>query len=144
MRISDWSSDVCSSDLVPIIGLPLIAALFAIEQHQFAAELLQHDLGAELLRTGLVGPLAGLDLAFEIDLRALAQIAGRDLAKPPVADHHPVPFGALLALSAGVLPVLRRGDAKVDDLRSDEHPSDLRSLMHNSYAVFLLKKKITI
>src|SRR3546814_6697717 len=49
-------------------------------------------------------------------LPIFAQIAGRDLAKPLVEDHHPVPFGALLALSAGVLPVLRSGDAKVDDL----------------------------
>src|SRR3546814_4421081 len=30
----------------------------------------------------------------------------------------------------------------IDDLRSEEHTSELQSLMRNSYAVFCLKKKI--
>src|SRR5262249_19442483 len=64
----------------------------------------------------LVGPLARLQLALEIDLRALLQILLGDAAETLAEDHHPVPLGLLLAL-AGVLvaPVLRRRHAQVDD-----------------------------
>src|SRR3546814_17855355 len=33
MRISDWSSDVCSSDLFPAFGVYMLAALFSILCH---------------------------------------------------------------------------------------------------------------
>src|SRR3546814_3459411 len=66
---------------------------------QIAAEALQHHLGGVLLDAVLVGPLAGLQGALDVDLGALAQI------------------------------------------RSEEHTSELQSLMRISYAVFCLKKK---
>src|SRR3546814_10210866 len=37
----------------------------------------------------------------------------------------------------------RPADARARDLRSEEHTSELQSLMRISYAVFCLKKKIT-
>src|SRR3546814_1449479 len=45
--------------------------------------------------------------------------------------------GAEEHLVAGLLP------RRVDDLRSEEHTSELQSLMRISYAVFCLKKKRT-
>src|SRR3546814_5159931 len=82
MRISDWSSDVCSSDLGHvwrhILVLPLLAFFV----------------------------LALLDRLFAPAARLLGS-------------------GAQLG----------------DPVRSEEHPSELQSLMRTSYAVFCLKKK---
>src|SRR3546814_10342022 len=49
-------------------------------------------------------------------------------------------FGILEAGEGGVLPVTVRG---VEASRSEEHTSELQSLMRISYAVFCLKKKTT-
>src|ERR1700754_4649768 len=79
-----------------------------IQHGQFAAEILQHHLGGVFLLPVLVRPFAGLELALDIDLGALAQIFLRHVRQVLVEDHHPVPFGLLLALAAGlVAPGLR-------------------------------------
>src|SRR3546814_2441453 len=84
MRISDWSSDVCSSDL--------------------------HDHGRILHRAGEAGEIVD---------------RGRGIA-------------------AGDRIEVRRRE-RDDDIavgrRSEEHTSELQSLMRSSYAVFCLKKK---
>src|SRR3546814_20307032 len=36
MRISDWSSDVCSSDLSPAVTFALTPALFKVQSFQYA------------------------------------------------------------------------------------------------------------
>src|SRR3546814_8690961 len=91
MRISDWSSDVCSSDLIP-----------------------------------KVGPAPGA--------RTLDAIA-------VITDH----IGPKHRADAAV--VHRRGQEGVESAqcrpRSEEHTSELQSLMRNSYAVFCLKKTMT-
>ena len=75
------------------------AGLTAAVQHdKFTSKALQDNLGRITLRAILVSPFAGLQLAFQIDFRALAQVLLRDLGKVLVEDHHAVPFGALLAL----------------------------------------------
>src|SRR3546814_9770806 len=94
MRISDCSSDVCSSDLVAARQ----AAVAAIAEGGFGAREL-------VVRTN------GLDTPWGAD--DLAAVAG-----------------------AGPAAILV---PKVD--RSEEHTSELQSLMRNSYAVFCLKKK---
>src|SRR3546814_1216930 len=103
MRISDWSSDVCSSDL----AAPLIDAILA-------ALLARRD---ELhLRLGIVG-------GEQIDLARLV-IARRD---------HDIIVGGGLA----------DADAEADVgllVRSEEHTSELPSLMRTSFAVCCLKK----
>ena len=91
------------------------AAVAPVEQHKLAAEALQHHLGRIAVLARLVGPFAGLDLALQIDLRALAQILFGDLAEILVEDDDAVPFGPLLAIAVAVLPILRRGDAQIDD-----------------------------
>src|SRR3546814_6451170 len=108
MRISDWSSDVCSSDLVGR------AALVARRQHVRPAA---HRVIAVATRAG-----AGLDVGAE-QLEALVRhraFCPRGVTGPPRA-----PWRSARRRSA----------------RSEEHTSELQSLMRISYAVFCLKKK---
>src|SRR3546814_1837966 len=119
MRISDWSSDVCSSDLHRLAGkaigllqrgsaddrarpaeegrVPQVVALLhrAVEQVAFARQFL-HIAQVALHRVGRIEMV-----------RRLHQRQPRVLLEP----------------------------------RSEEHTSELQSLMRISYAVFCLKKK---
>src|SRR3546814_6794140 len=93
MRISDWSSDVCSSDLatwsrVAITILPLPACR---------------------------APTSGSQESWS----PCSVTADRGVGSSCVA----------------------RTDARRSSNRSEEHTSELQSLMRNSYAVFCLKKK---
>src|SRR3546814_4097607 len=119
MRISDWSSDVCSSDLrradregrVGGGGAPLLVGLSA-----------HHEVDRAALRQRTMG---------EIGL-------GQRLA----ADRHRLKIDVRVAV---VLRVDRQrlaiGHGQFRLLRSEEHTSELQSLMRISYAVFCLKKK---
>src|SRR3546814_4995963 len=121
MRISDWSSDVCSSDLVAERGPPRLAEIAAPARGDRAVEDLQRQ---RLERQHLV---------FQHQLRRQHHRA--QLALFDVAAHRRVAAGAV-----GVqLQRQRRGTR----LRSEEHTSELQSLMRISYAVFCLKKKNT-
>src|SRR3546814_3594107 len=111
MRISDWSSDVCSSDL-KILGLSIEAdANFwesPTEAYEAAADLLiAAGKNAEGVRAALARYRAS---------------AGTPLT------------------SAGAVP-LPCQPAPPSLARSEEHTSELQSLMRISYAVFCLKKK---
>src|SRR3546814_9780844 len=116
MRISDWSSDVCSSDLplrhrihAPGAEAARIAALFADAAH---------------LRIGQVRRAV-----YRVD-RAAALLA--DVVQP---------VARLAAAGAG--RVVQRRLVAVDvQFRSEEHTSELQSLMRISYAVFCLKNNI--
>src|SRR3546814_9535062 len=98
MRISDWSSDVCSSDLIPFDGA---------------------DAPRPAEDEGAAGTPQG---------RQAAPAAGAHEALQGRKDQ-----------SARGLPADRPPDS--DLLRSEEHTSELQSLMRISYAVFCLKKK---
>src|SRR6185369_8622213 len=78
-----------------------------------------------VLPVGLVLILARPELAFDVDLRALAQVLGRDLGE--LAEHRDgVPFGAFLVLSRGlVLPLLAGRDAQVRDRAAARHVARL-------------------
>src|SRR3546814_8779345 len=142
MRISDWSSDVCSSDLFthafPQHGR---SACARSGQEQPGAETGGDGRrdgegqgapvlsGAPRLREasdpGAVQAMAGNQLDGE------RNAAGRDQqdgARRGAEPDDPAPPGA-----AG----------EQDGGRSEEHTSDLQSLMRISYAVFCLKKKQT-
>src|SRR3546814_7400508 len=118
MRISDWSSDVCSSDLrSPPASAPT---------------------GASSTRSSR----AGLD-------PPPADAAGR---RPALRLHGPP--GATPGTGAQPVPGKRHAvhDPEagrstpafaLEQHRSEEHTSELQSLMRTSYAVFCLKKKKT-
>src|SRR3546814_3028435 len=120
MRISDWSSDVCSSDLREAAG---VEAVLAVKAGQLAANLL-----GEILRLDRVGAVAAVDHqrlgAGRLGLRAVDAAVLEHAADHPVAPRH-------------------RGLVLVDGVvvRSEEHTSELQSLMRISYAVFCLEKK---
>src|SRR3546814_1314142 len=99
MRISDWSSDVCSSDLIEAIDVTR-----SWDVHQ------RHIDRFDLHATVSVA-----------DLRCSA--CSRSITKSRVMTRTP---------SSIVSGVIRR---------SEEHTSELQSLMRISYAVFCLKKK---
>src|SRR3546814_7090199 len=101
MRISDWSSDVCSSDLVTGTTIPTILS----------------TTGKSKLQTTI--PV----LAISIGLKP-----GRRCS-PPRIDRARPKFHLAVMPFASVQP------------RSEEHTSELQSLMRISYAVFCLKKK---
>src|SRR3546814_6259224 len=104
MRISDWSSDVCSSDLTP-------APPRSPRWHRAS---FPAPVGAPLERGGAAA-VALVDAAFDVfDEAARAFVAG--LQREGVVQ------------AAG---------------RSEEHTSELQSLMRTSYAVFCLKNKNT-
>src|ERR687893_139421 len=103
------------------------ATAAAVEDRQLAAEALQHHLGAVLLLPLLVGPLARLQLALDIHLRALLQVMLGHPRQVLVEDHHRVPLGLLLALPRRlVLPRLRRGDPQVHHRLARVEPPHLR------------------
>src|SRR3546814_3217721 len=120
MRISDWSSDVCSSDLRdrrhPVSVRP--------GQGEGAAGRgrLSRRLQGDVLRLPRPALLRGGD-----QLPAGGGHRGRS---------------AVPAMAGAAAADRRRQDAdRAPDLRSEEHTSELQSLMRISYAVFCLKKK---
>src|SRR3546814_3772024 len=103
MRISDWSSDVCSSDLE--------AEGLGAEGCSFPA------LSARIIKRASPRPKTVGDRIAAV----AAEVAGRQLD----------PRRRLAALIFG----------EHQQARSEEHTSELHSLMRISYAVFCLKKK---
>src|SRR3546814_10195975 len=119
MRISDWSSDVCSSDLY--FALPPVEI---VQQVALLTEpALRLDLGAK-------PRCAGSGIALESGDRGVLILdhAG-DGAERTVGD---VPCDGAAELPRRYAPRLATG-------RSEEHTSELQSLMRISYAVFCLK-----
>src|SRR3546814_6596112 len=114
MRISDWSSDVCSSDLGPTAG----ARSFSPSRRMApklgilaGGSMLPRQLAETCLKSG----------------RDVFLIAFNGHTEPRAVEGLPHAW-ARLGAAATVL-------------RSEEHTSELQSLMRISYAVFCLKKK---
>src|SRR3546814_5534239 len=117
MRISDWSSDVCSSDLDPVSG--------------FSCPVISRN---KVVLPAPLGPIiptipAGGSIKFRFSNSNLSPYALET-------------FSATITLSP------RRGPEGMNSsslssfsLRSEEHTSELQSLMRLSYAVFCLKQK---
>src|SRR3546814_7081889 len=118
MRISDWSSDVCSSDLkresllkaLPWLLLAAAFLLLSLDEAISLHEWLSAAIGARVNNTGI----------FYFVWAAPALVL-------------------CLAGLACFLPFI----LGFKGLRSEEHTSELQSLMRISYAVFCLKKKNT-
>src|SRR3546814_1169371 len=110
MRISDWSSDVCSSDLEEILK--------SLAQRVLTGSF--HDRG---------------EASRQLDIK-MRQITGVAKARPVAAY-----VDMLLREHERVLLTGWHRDVYDIWLRSEEHTSELQSLMRISSAVFCLKKK---
>src|SRR3546814_7016901 len=108
MRISDWSSDVCSSDLGT---LPIDSARVVDDESA-----LHWDWRCDVLVVGFGAAGASAAIA-----------AHESGAKTLIVERFD--GGGATARSGGIV------------YRSEEHTSELQSLMRISYAVFCLKKK---
>src|SRR3546814_1563060 len=122
MRISDWSSDVCSSDLHLARGFDQ-----RFHPQRFGALAVRAARGAELECAHAA--LAHVGEAVECSDGA----GGHAVARHPRIDQ-----GVAEGVGEGVGE--QAGQA-VEAVRSAEHTSELQSLMRISYAVFCLKKK---
>src|SRR3546814_1544216 len=121
MRISDWSSDVCSSDLArQARENERLLADFVLDRASLRRDRANELLGEDALATHK-------DLATYVE-DALAYHGG-------VLQPH-VDGGQVVSLSPNLATRLRVGAGS----RSEEHTSELQSLMRISYAVFCLKK----
>src|SRR3546814_941671 len=110
MRISDWSSDVCSSDLIS----------------DRAAQRTAIEVGDRYLRARFGQRLGRRQ---PDPLRAARDKGGASIEAQHFQIHRPIPVRR------------RRRASPVRGSRSEEHTSELQSLMRNSYAVFCLDKK---
>src|SRR3546814_8153579 len=133
MRISDWSSDVCSSDLN---DQPDVRG-FEPRRHQ---RFLRRRSGER------AGRLVGFGDMAKADARALDDpfVAGID-ALGELGVRHPLArqggTGALQDRAPRHAASSWRKLARSSVTRSEEHTSELQSLMRISYAVICLKKK---
>src|SRR3546814_1922833 len=151
MRISDWSSDVCASDLLRCVGHALGAhagqnRAGARCRHQAVAPGTQRVLPEAAAILQAEGEAAGGAEALDRRRRQREGEAVLDLHEPAV---HPPGDSACGILGAALAPVLQSDEGEAGILagageaeaRSEEHTSEIQSLMRISYAVFCLKKK---
>src|SRR3546814_8888382 len=106
MRISDWSSDVCSSDLHKVVRTHPVTGRKCIYVNE--------------------GQTARILDMPEDESRALLQELWAHCTRPEFQYRHRWRVGDLVMW---------------DNIRSEEHTSELQSLKRISYAVFCLKKK---
>src|SRR3546814_9983413 len=110
MRISDWSSDVCSSDLAEIVFALVVEDVREVERGHPGSKIETVGRSTENLAV-LVFADPGADGGASFGISR----------KCRVPDLHKISIG--------------------NRNRSEEHTSELQSLMRISYAVFCLKKK---
>src|SRR3546814_6357477 len=136
MRISDWSSDVCSSDLTVDARLIALDAVTGARCPGFG-------------RNGQVSLLEGkgdVEKGYYFVTSPPALVRGKLVLGGWVTDgqHVGEPSGVVRAYDAVTGAFSWAFDAGRPDfhgMRSEEHTSELQSLMRISYAVFCLKKK---
>src|SRR3546814_9225599 len=131
MRISDWSSDVCSSDL----GKPLVQpdpALDYVENLLHISGALEHQ---HKLSRHLVKSIMNKLLILHADHEQNCSTSTVRMIGSADADLHASIAGGIHALSG---PLHGGANQQVIEMRSEEHTSELQSLMSLSYAVFCL------
>src|SRR3546814_4970649 len=120
MRISDWSSDVCSSDLTYV--------------KEVVRDVEAQDRPAVLLYAGDFDPSGeDIDRDFTARTDCFAKVVRVALNAEQVTEYDLPPAMGKATDS--------RASRFVE--RSEEHTSELQPLMHLTYAVFRLKKKKT-
>src|SRR3546814_9638066 len=127
MRISDWSSDVCSSDLIDRFPVP---ADFKVQ------------LGFRHISAGARQPnyLAFLHLLPPHHVKRVRMSIG---SHPPAAmgDEHQAAEQFYFIACISDYAICCGEDRRTLGGRSEEHTTELQSLMRISYAVLCLKKK---
>src|SRR3546814_4486124 len=138
MRICDWSSDVCSSDLDD----PEAGDLYEVGTLAQVLQLLKLPDGTiKVLVEGV--SRARVDDVGERD----GCLAGRGVVVESTATRDPREVEAVARSLMSLFEQYVKTNRKLPPellQRSEEHTSELQSLMRNSYAVFCLKKKNTI
>src|SRR3546814_2620718 len=129
MRISDWSSDVCSSDLLEPAGFGRVVIRPAIEHRRP-----RHRGAVRVHQKTLTTLTSEIPENIE-ERRHLEEVAERALHRVEPDHDHIAPQD----LGIGRPPLADR--LHVEHRRSEEHTSELQSLMRISYAVFCLKNK---
>src|SRR3546814_2753010 len=138
MRISDWSSDVCSSDLQARAQAGPDATLTR------DTDVLDTWFSSALWPFGTLGWPDGAEKesfgASAVDTRPSTSLG---MNGSPLARYYP---NSVLVTGFDIIFfwVARMMMQGIHFMRSEEHTSELQSLMRNSYAVFCLEKKNTI
>src|SRR3546814_8168505 len=144
MRISDWSSDVCSSDgcasdltSAKAVGKrALVDILRRLHEHE-EADQQQAEIGERGQPDRAPGAIGGMRRDHAATSLGTARSRGRSRSARPISGAS-IRWRSLVSMRAA-----RRNRAAtgIATRRSEEHPSELPSLMRTSYAVFFLKKK---
>src|SRR3546814_2318798 len=129
MRISDWSSDVCSSDLEDAEAETILRGVIGVER-DCVLFVLHLDAGRVVRTRDMQRPYVQDDHTQNHERQQIVQreeavergIVGHEAAEQPLAD--------------GFAHQRYRREEAGYHLRSEEHTSELQSLMRNSYAVF--------
>src|SRR3546814_8680104 len=156
MRISDWSSDVCSSDLVLVHGEPErndmveyfgeLLGGFAFTQNGWVQSYGSRCVKPPIIFGDVVRP-AAMTVAWSAYAQSLTEKPVKGMLTGPVTilqwsfvrdDQPRATTCQQLALA------LRDEVTDLEAARSEEHTSELQSLMRISYAVFCCKTKTTI
>src|SRR3546814_9877134 len=111
MRISDWSSDVCSSDLLAS-ATNFVTAYLDPANGEFSKINTENDRWVKLI----------------------------DIFKEKILVKMSILMGKAICNKEETLDLRRK---RIESLRSEEHTSELQSLMRTSYADYCLKKKKT-
>src|SRR3546814_5723455 len=124
MRISDWSSDVCSSDLTGNDGRPVARSCG----------------GRGAYRIG--NDVRPCPRRWRQAFQAVAGLH-HDRVGPRIKLREDLRPKRMRGLPAGIVPFRYDDGERHSTARSEEHTSELQSLMRMSYGVFCLKKKKT-
>src|SRR3546814_7084656 len=135
MRISDWSSDVCSSDLGD-------AAFSALRQRHIGNVDRRADIEAGQRNHDFFRNVRRVDDQVEVVTDDVEHAAALDAGRGVFIDEtdRDVDVDGRMLADAQEIRVKRAIAHRVElHVRSEEHTSELQSLMRSSYAVFCLK-----
>src|SRR3546814_7886859 len=138
MRISDWCSDVCSSDLVDGV-----LVVFFLDHRARMDQLFQtaHQQGASHLKTKDLQAAGGGSRTTADKRQVEKQQQGKAAPQRVVTQRHTCGGNHRCHVDGHDAHRVQPGVVTVQ--RSEEHTSELQSLMRISYAVFCLKQKKT-
>src|SRR3546814_4849854 len=138
MRISDWSSDVCSSDLDAALRASAADCVLDDARHQALVESARLS-GSDKINT-VPTPQPQGDASPQAEVSEhVRKLVGKLDQWRGCMSYNARYFGEPIGLVKSTVADLARA---VDPIyRSEEHTSELQSLMRISYAVFCLKKK---